>query len=352
MILLKADGEQMGIIIAIIVFSFIVIFHELGHFTLAKLNGIEVEEFCLGFGPTLVGKEFKGTKFSLKLLPFGGACIMGEDEAEDLKENSFNSKSVWARISVVAAGPIFNFILALILSVILVLAVGYDEPVLGDVTEGYPAQEQGLQAGDRIIKINGSRVHMWKDVSMYNMLHQGKTIDVVYERDGEQKEVTITPQQDENGNYFYGFIGTGKQTKANLLTAVQYGNYTVQYMVKYAVGSLKLLLTGKVGIKDMSGPVGMVEVMDQTYKASSSGGAGLVALNFLNIAILLSANLGVMNLLPIPALDGGRLVFLIIEAIRKKRIPPEKEGYVHMAGMVLLMVLMVVIMISDVIKLF
>ena len=123
-------------------------------------------------------------------------------------------------------------------------------------------------------------------------------------------------------------------------------------MVKYAVGSLKLLLTGKVGIKDMSGPVGMVEVMDQTYKASSSGGAGLVTLKFLNIAILLSANIGVMNLLPIPALDGGRLVFLIIEAIRKKRIPPEKEGYVHMAGMVLLMVLMVVIMISDVIKLF
>ena len=342
----------MGIIISILIFGFIVTFHEMGHFILAKLNGIEVEEFCLGFGPTLLGKTIKGTKFSWRLLPFGGACIMGEDEAENLRENSFNNKSVWARISVVAAGPIFNFILALILSIILVMTIGYDEPVLGEVMEGYSAQEQGLREGDRILKMDGKRIHLWKEISMYNLLHQGESISVVYERDGKQYEATLTPKQDEDGSYYYGLVGTGQRTKANLLTAIQYGHYTVQYMIRYAIGSLELLLKGNVGLKDMSGPVGMVNIMDKTYKASAADGAGIVALNFLNIAILLSANLGVMNLLPLPALDGGRLVFLLLEVIRRKRIPPEKEGYVHLAGMVLLMALMVLIMISDVKKLF
>ena len=132
---------------------------------------------------------------------------------------------------------------------------------------------------------------------------------------------------------------------------MQYGWYNLEYMVKYTIQCLKMMVRGQVGIKDMSGPVGVVDMMDTTYKESSSMGAGVVALNFLSIAILLSANLGVMNLLPIPALDGGRLVFLLIEAVRRKRVPPEKEGMVHFAGLVALMVLMVVIMYNDILKL-
>ena len=349
---MKADGRSMGIVLAIIVFSFIVIFHELGHFTLAKLNGIQVDEFCLGLGPTIFGKEIKGTKFSLKLLPFGGACMMGEDDAENLAEGSFNSKSVWARISVIAAGPVFNFILAFIMAVILVGFVGYDKPVLSGVTEGYAAEKAGMQEGDELLKINNSRIHLWREVSIYNAMHQGESAEITYRRDGETYTVTLTPKQDEDtGYYYYGVKGPTAQTKANAITAVQYGWYNLEYMVKYTIQCLKMMVRGQVGIKDMSGPVGVVDMMDTTYKESSSMGAGVVALNFLSIAILLSANLGVMNLLPIPALDGGRLVFLLIEAVRRKRVPPEKEGMVHFAGLVALMVLMVVIMYNDILKL-
>lgn len=342
----------MGIILAIIIFSFIVIFHELGHFTLAKLNGIQVDEFSLGLGPTIIGKEFHGTKFSLKLLPFGGACMMGEDEMEDLSENSFNNKSVWARISVIAAGPVFNFILAFLLSVIMVAWIGYDEPVLGNVTQGYSAEQQGIQPGDRIVEINGKKIYLWREISLYNAMHQGETAEIVYERDGEEHRVTLIPKQDDSGYYMYGFVSSGAQTKANLLTSVQYGAYTVRYMINYTIDCLKMLVGGQVGIKEMSGPVGVVNMMDDTYKASASMGVGTIILNFISISILLSANLGVMNLLPIPALDGGRLVFLFIEAIRRKRIPPEKEGMVHFAGLVVLMLLMVVVMYNDILKLF
>lgn len=342
----------MGIILAILVFSFIIIFHELGHYTLAKLNGIEVEEFSLGLGPTIIGKEFHGTKFCINALPFGGACVMGEDDVDDVSEGSFNSKSVWARMSVIAAGPVFNFILAFILSVIMVGWIGYDEPVISGVLEGYAAEEAGFQAGDRIVEIDGDHIHFWREISMYNLMNPGKTCEIIYERDGVEYGVILTPKQDENGNYLYGFTSSGVQTKANPLTAVKYGYYTVEYMIEYALDSLKMLFTGHVGIQDMSGPVGMVDMMDETYQETKSYGVATVLLNFINIAVLLSANLGVMNLLPIPALDGGRLVFLVIEAVRGKRIAPDKEGWIHMIGLVLLLGLMIVIMFSDIIKLF
>lgn len=338
----------MGIIIAIIVFSLIIIFHELGHFSLAKLNGIRVDEFSLGLGPTLFGKTIKGTKFSLKLLPFGGACMMGEDDVEDQTEGSFNSKSVWARISVIVAGPVFNFIMALVLSVIMVAWIGYSEPVISDVSEGYSAEEQGMQAGDRIVKLGNTKVRLWEDISLYNLTHSGESVDVTYERDGQEYTVTLEPKQNENGAYILGVVSPKERTRGNVIETVQHGFYMMEYWIKYTMECLKMLVTGQVGIKQMSGPVGVVSIMDSTYKQSIADGIKSVALNFLNIAILLSANLGVMNLLPIPALDGGRLVFLFIEAIRKKRVPPEKEGMVHFAGLVALLLLMVVIMYNDI----
>ena len=174
----------MGIIIAILLFSFIIIFHELGHFLLAKANGIRVEEFSLGLGPTLIGKQIGETKFSIKLLPFGGACMMGEDDADDMSEGSFNSKSVWARMSVIAAGPVFNLILAWIMCVIIILAVGYQPAEISGVSEGYSAEEQGMQAGDVIKEINGRNVHIWNDISLYTLTHPDETsLEIVYERD-------------------------------------------------------------------------------------------------------------------------------------------------------------------------
>lgn len=341
----------MGIIIAILLFSFIVIFHEMGHFLIAKANGIEVEEFALGMGPLLFSKEYKGTRYCLRLLPIGGACMMGEDDEATGSEGNFHSKSVWARIAVIAGGPVFNFILAFILSVILIAMVGYDQPIVDHVENGYPAAEAGIQPGDRIVRIGNKKINIFREISTYNQFHQGETVDVTYEHDGEKHAVALTPKYDEENQYYRLGISRGANKKAGFFKALQYGTYEVKYWICTTVSSLKMLIMRQVGIDQMSGPVGIVGVVDETYQASSRYGVLTVIASMLNIAILLSANLGVMNLLPIPALDGGRLVFLFVEAIRRKKIPPEKEGYVHLIGFALLMALMAVVMFNDIRKL-
>ena len=342
----------MGIVLAILVFGLIVFIHELGHFLLAKANKITVHEFSIGMGPRLFSFEKGETRYSLKLLPIGGSCMMGEDDADDQTEGSFNSKSVWARMAVVVAGAVFNFILAFIFAVILVGYTGYDKPIISGVVEGFPAQEMGMQEGDRIVKMNNKKINLWREVTYYNMFHQGETVDLVYERDGEKYEVTITPKQDEDGSYLLGVTSPKELQKANVLTAIQYGVYEVRFWISTTLESLKMLITGTVGLDQLSGPVGIVNVVDDTYQQSKGEGAVYVLMQLLNIGILLSANLGVMNLLPLPALDGGRLVFLIVEAIRGKRVPPEKEGIVHGIGMILLLALMVFVMFNDVKRLF
>lgn len=342
----------MGIILAILLFSAIVIFHELGHFLLAKKNKIRVDEFSLGLGPTIFGKQFGETKFSLKLLPFGGACMMREDDVDDMSEGSFNSKSVWARMSVIVAGPVFNLILAWILCMIIIGWTGYRAPVVSSVTDGYSAQEEGIEPGDVIKKIGGKSVHIWNDISLYNMMHAGtKSVEVKYERDGKDYTVVLEPKQNEGDAFPLLGITGGEMVRPGVIGTVRYGAYTVKYWITYTVDSLKMLVGGKVGVKDLSGPVGIVSAVDNVYQEAAPAGMAVVILNLLNIGVLLTANLGVMNLLPLPALDGGRLVFLIIEAVRGKRVPPEKEGIVHFAGFVLLMALMVVIMFNDILKL-
>lgn len=342
----------LGIIFAVIIFSFIVFFHELGHFLLAKKNGIDVEEFAIGMGPNLISKEYKGTRYCIKLFPVGGLCMMGEDEEATDSPSNFNNKPVWARISVIAAGPVFNFILAFVFAVILVAMVGYDKPVISSVEEGYPAYEAGIEEGDTIVKMNGKSIHVFREINAYNQFNQGRETEIVYLHEGEEKSVTLTPKMDKERNYYRFGIGGGSYTKANVLTAVQYGIYEVKFWICTTLDSLRMLVTGKIGVDQLSGPVGIVSVVDDTYQQSKSYGVYMVIVQLLNIAILLSANLGVMNLLPLPALDGGRLVFLAIEAVRRKRIPPEKEGYVHLVGITLLMALMVFVMFNDIKRIF
>lgn len=175
----------MKFIVAIILFSVIILFHELGHFLLAKKNGIRVNEFCLGLGPTIVGFTKGETKYSIKLLPFGGACVMEGEDGESEDDRSFNRKPVWARISVVAAGPLFNFLMAFVCAAVLIASHGYMKPELAGVIDGYAAQEAGMQAGDTIVKLNNKRIHLYDEVSAYTFFHQGETINVTYERDGK-----------------------------------------------------------------------------------------------------------------------------------------------------------------------
>lgn len=346
-------GVSLKIVIALLIFSLIIVIHELGHFLLAKKNGIYVTEFSLGMGPRLVSFIKGETRYSLKLLPFGGSCMMlGEDESSD-DERSFGKKPVWARISVVVAGPIFNFILAFVLSLFIVGSIGYDSPVIYQVMDGYPAQEAGIQAGDKIIKINNEKINLYREISFYGLVNQGVTADIAYERDGKQYNTTLVPMfNEETGSYLYGFYGSGSRIKGNALTTIQYSAYEVKYWINTTIKSIGMIFQGKVTKDDVSGPVGMVDMIGQTYEESKSDGALYVWLNMLNISIFLSANLGVMNLLPLPALDGGRLVFLIIEAIRGKAIDQEKEGMVHFVGLMLLMALMVFVMFNDIKRLF
>ena len=296
----------MSIIIALIIFSLIILFHELGHFLLAKFNGVTVLEFSLGMGPRILSKEWRGTRYSLKLLPFGGSCMMlGEDE-EAGEEGSFGSKSVWARISVIAAGPIFNFIMAFLASVVVIAMVGYDPADVYKVYEDYPAAEAGIQAGDIITKINGKNIHVAREVTNYVSFHQGETYTVTYERDGESHVAVVEPVQNENGKYIMGLVAGSTYQKGNVLTTLNFSVYEVKYWIDLTLESLKMLFKGQVGVKEMSGPVGVVNVIGETYTESAKISMFAVIVNMLNIAILLSANLGVMNLLPIPALDGGR----------------------------------------------
>jgi len=342
----------LGIIWAVLVFGTLVVVHELGHFLVAKANGIRVDEFSIGMGPKLVGMKKGDTTYCIRLLPIGGACMMGEDEVDDMSEGSFNSKSVWARIAVVAAGAIFNFVLAFIFATIIVAYSGYDKPVISDVLPGYSAEAEGMQAGDEIVRINGKKIHLWREITYHNMFNPGEVSEVTYLRNGQEHTVTIVPKQDENGNYLMGVVSPGKNEKADFLTAMKYGVYEVQFWIKITMQSLGQLITGQVGADQMSGPVGIVNVVDETYQETKEYGAVIVVMQMLSIGVLLSANLGVFNLLPFPALDGGRLVFLFVEAIRGKRVPPEKEGIVHGIGMLFLLILMVFVLFNDLKRIF
>ncbi len=252
----------------------------------------------------------------------------------------------------IAAGPVFNFILAFIFAVILTAMVGYDRPVAASVEEGLPAAEAGLMAGDRIEKMGNKKIRIFREITIYNQFHQGEDVEITYSRDGKEYTVMVSPKMDEELGYYRLGISSEGYQKANILKAVQYGAYSVNYWVSTTLESLKMLVTGKVSINNLTGPVGIVDVVEDTYQESRNYGGFVVVVELLNIAIMLSANLGVMNLLPLPALDGGRLVFLFVEAIRRKRVPPEKEGYVHMIGIALLMALMVFVMFNDIRRVF
>lgn len=428
----------MNIIIAILIFGLVIIIHEFGHFILAKKNGITVTEFSIGMGPRLASFVKGGTRYSLKLLPLGGSCMMlGEDE-EVTDQGAFNSKGVWARISVIAAGPIFNFILAFVLSLIMIGMIGYDSPYVTGISENGPAAAAGLKEGDVITSINGSKIHFGREIQMYfyfNTVNAGDTLEIAYQRDGKKYTTQIVTESvvsyqlgfnfydtetpaaievGENGpfeaaglqagdiitslngtaiatgkelslylkeyplngspvsvgymrnsldyttqvvprevqNFTTGFSYNLYSEKTNALGVLKYSLYEVKYWISTTVKSLGMMFKGKVSTDDLGGPVRIVSEIGKVVDTSKKYGMLNLIVQLINWTILLSANLGVMNLLPIPALDGGRLLFLVIEAVRGKPINREKEAYVHMAGFVMLMLLMVFVFYNDIKNLF
>lgn len=347
----------MTIILFILIFGVVVISHEFGHFLLAKVNGIRVLEFSVGMGPTICHFTKGETKYALKLLPIGGACMFdGEDGVADSKEEpdegSFLKANVWSRFSCVLAGPVFNFILAFLFSLVIVNYAAIDLPVITSVVEGGGADQAGLQVGDTFIRIDGEKIDLYRDVVLISQLNKGETVEVEYERDGERFSTSIVPQFSEEENRYYLGFSSGEYTKSTGLEMFKYAFYEMRYCVRATYKSLGMLVTGQLTRKDVAGPVGIANMVGQTYEVSKKAGWEAVVINMMYIAVILSVNLGILNLLPLPALDGGRLVFMLIEAVRGKPVPPEKEGMVHFAGLVFFMILMVFILFNDISNLF
>ena len=369
-----------NILIAILIFSVIILFHELGHFLLAKANKVGVIEFSLGMGPRIVSfakidggfrlkffgsskyfeehKEFEDhTIYSWKILPLGGSCMM-LGEMENLEnDKAFGKKSVLARMSIIFAGPFFNFILAFALALCVIGMVGYDKAQITDVEVGMPIKQSGFQDGDIITEINGRNIVVNRELIYYLQFHplSDAPVELKAERDGKEITATVTPKLVKNDEgqevYRLGFAYGVGRTKTGLWDTVKYSAYEVKFWICTTMESLWQMITGKVSAKEISGPVGIIHTVGDVVDQSRKDGLKYVWLNIFSMGILLTANLGVVNLFPIPALDGGRLLFLIIEGIRKKPLPEKFESYVNAGGFALLMLLMVFTFANDILNL-
>lgn len=347
------------ILIAILFFGFLIAIHEFGHFITAKLCGVRVNEFAIGMGPLLLKKQGKETLYSLRLLPIGGFCAMeGEDEATD-DPRSFAKAPAWRRFLILVAGAAMNFLAGLLILLILFSpAQATNTAVIDSFAEGCPAAEEGyLQPGDEILKIDGHMVLIYDDISMLLARGNGETVDLVIRRDGEKLKLEDVPMvlavYEDNGvsreryglNFSIGESSFFRNVNIAFRTSVDF--------VRMVWFGLEDLFSGAAGLKDMSGPIGIVNAMSEVGEASVSRLAAL--LNLLYFGAFIAINLAVMNLLPIPALDGGRIFFLIINVILsrviRRQIPGKYEGYVHLAGMALLLLLMLVVGVNDVYKL-
>lgn len=336
----------MAIVLGIFMFGLLIFVHELGHFLVARLCGIRVHAFAIGMGPAIFKKEKNGVEYSIRILPIGGFVkLEGEDEASD-DPAAFGNKSPIKRIGVLFAGGFMNILAGLIIFVIVFSSVpGIRVPVVGDVVANTPAATCGMEKGDIITKINGSKIHIQNDVTLALMKNGAKPLEVEILRNGETLSKTITPAPDaETGSYILGFYPTVMKMTPSLAIKTAYHN--TSFVVELVYFSLGEMITGKVQLRDMAGPVGIVQEMNAVAKKE------LPYLNMLNFMGLIAVNLGVMNLLPFPALDGGRIFFALAELITRKRISPEKEGLVHLVGFGLLIALMLVITFSDITKLF
>ncbi len=366
----------MSILVSILIFGLIVFIHELGHFLFARRAGILVEEFAIGMGPQIVGKKVGATNYSIRAIPFGGYCkMLGEDGTAYVDENAeatenaepidittkgadpraFSEKSVGQRFAVLFGGPLFNFILAFVFALIYLSIVGGTSRTIDAVPEEYPAYEAGIRSGDVLVGYNGKTIISASELRLYVNNERPEVAEITVKRtvDGETERLTynIVPAEAENGLLLIG-INFKLENMSNPLLLIKGALIEIIYWIRIVIYSLGMLITGGVSGDDIAGPVGLVGAISTGYNESVQYGFKSLVATLSFYIVLLSANLGVMNLLPIPALDGGRLVFLAIEAVRGKPIDPDKEGRVHFIGYVLLMGLMVLVLFNDISKVF
>ena len=351
----------MSILFAILLFSILIFVHELGHFVAAKLSGVQVNEFSMFMGPAIWKKQAGETLYAIRTIPIGGYCAMeGEDGGSD-NPRSFDKAAWWKRFLILVAGAAMNFLIGIVLMVIVYLpAKAVVEPVIASFEDFATVDDgSGLQVGDRFLELDGEKIYVQSDFSVILALHPGEIHDVVVERNGERISLDHFRMErhsvaDETGaeRMMFGMnFGVKKLTLGGKLRYAWAQSLDTVRMVRL---SLQMLLSGQAGIRDMSGPVGIVQMMSETAEASETSMDAL--LNLLYFGAFIAINLAVMNLLPLPALDGGRVVCLLlttaVEALTRKKINPKYEGYLHGAGMIALLALMAVIMFKDIIFLF
>ncbi len=354
------------ILIGILMFGVLIAAHEAGHFSVSKLFHIKVNEFSIGMGPAIWHKDKGETQYSLRLLPFGGFCAIEGEDGESDDPRAFPRKPLWQRLCVLAAGSAANLVIGFLISLIIYLSFAFAGDYLVPTArltgfmDGFPLEgSEGLQAGDQIVSVNGWRVNSTRDFTLFMSVSDGVTVDLVVKRDGQRMKLedfplTLREYTDEAGNTVYKYGLYFDQKPLTVFTALREACNDCSYYARVVWVSLKYLVSGKAGVNDLSGPVGMVKAIGDAGAEAATVGEGLG--NVFSLIAFIAVNLAVMNMLPIPALDGGHifsmLVFWCIEKAIGRKPNPKIETYIHAAGLILLLALMAFVMFNDVRKLF
>ncbi len=346
----------MTLIWFILILGVIILVHEFGHFIFAKWAGVYVYEFSIGMGPKLFSKKDKKgeTEYSVRLIPIGGFVRLAGEEVDDDKkigkDRKLYNKGFWQRFMIMFAGPMNNFILCFVILLISALTYGSisQKPVIDSVSPDYPAYKAGIVGGDTILSINGDKVDSWSEVQLLIQTTKGSKLEIVLKDvNNKKKTVTLTPEavKNEDGSTSY-LIGVGMRRKVEkgVVPSLKNACETTGSLFKLMLVTVKELFTGGVAVKELSGPVGIYTVVGEQAKAGFESILSLIA--------FLSINVGVINLIPFPAFDGGRILFLIIEKLTKKSIPTSVENMVNNIGFLLLILLMIYVTFNDIIRLF
>ncbi|MBR4622280.1 MAG: site-2 protease family protein [Ruminococcus sp.] len=346
----------MKIIFALLIFEVIIVLHELGHFVAAKACGVKVNEFAIGMGPAIIKKKKGETLYAWRILPIGGYCAMEGEDANSSDDRAFNKKSLPKRMIIVLAGITMNLILGFIL---LIIYTVMDAPITSTTVSRFEndtavSHSTGLEVGDEIIEVNGMHIFTDLDLGYQFQKDEDGVFDMVVIRDGEKKELKDVKFDTQDNKLHIDFYVEPVEATPSTVLSYSFRHTITDGRLIYI--TLIDLVRGKYSIRDLSGPVGIVDVIGDVIESETTEEQGInwheLTIQMLNLAAFITINIGLFNLLPLPALDGGRLIFLIIEAIRGKPVPPEKEGMVHLIGMAALLLLMVIVTVSDIMKLF
>jgi regulator of sigma E protease len=340
----------MTIVIALIIIAILILAHEWGHFIVARRIGIPVHEFSLGFGYKLFSTRKNGVEYSLRLIPLGGFVRMAGEEPGDMDNpNGFNTRKPLEKMAVAFSGPFMNFILAIFIFIYTFAVIGVAQPmndaIVGEVLKGKPADSAGLKTNDRVLTVNGKDVVNWNDfVGTIKNNNVGVPLELKIDRGGAISNITLKSIQDEaTGKPIVGIYPQVEFERQGIINAIKLGFIQTYQMTTLLLGGLGMLFTGAASASDMAGPVGITNMVGEAARG------GMVYL--LSFTAFLSINLGILNLLPIPALDGSRMVFALVEAVRRKPLNPEKEGFIHWLGFLFLMSIIVFVTYNDIVRL-